>query len=126
MKFLSYQITGKGRGAKIGIPTINLKIPQNFKLKRGIYAVWVTIGDHKYQGALHYGPIPTFAQPEDNLEVILLDLTGSLENSTSMPIEIEIVKRIRPIKKFFKVEKLLKEINSDIDEAKKKLNLTKN
>lgn len=126
MKFLSYQITGKGRGAKIGIPTINLKIPQNFQLKKGIYAVWVTIGNHKYQGTLHYGPIPTFAQPEDNLEVMILDVNGKLGNLTNLPVEIEIVKRIRSIKKFSKVEKLLKKINSDIAEAKKKLNLTKN
>lgn len=125
MKFLTHQISGKGRGSKIGIPTINLKVPQDFKLGKGIYAVWVTIDKRIYQGALHYGPIPTFNQSEDSLEVMLLDVEGQLGKLTSLPVEVEIIKRIRPIIKFNRVDELLKEVRSDVAKAKKLL-LSKN
>jgi len=45
MKFKSRHIKGKGRGKKMGFPTINLKIPSNFKLEDGIYAAKVFIED---------------------------------------------------------------------------------
>ena len=37
MKFETVHITGKGRGKPMGFPTINLKIPELFKLKIGVY-----------------------------------------------------------------------------------------
>ena len=43
MQFESTHISGKGRGKPMGFPTINLKIPENFKLKNGVYAVKVSI-----------------------------------------------------------------------------------
>lgn len=119
MKFLTHQISGKGRGSKIGIPTINLKVPENLTLKSGIYAVWVTIDKHTYQGALHYGPVPTFDQSEDSLEVMLLEAKGQFRKLTPQPVEVEIVKRIRSIKKFAQVTGLLKEVESDIAKAQK-------
>ena len=75
MHIVSRQVKGKGRGKVIGFPTINLDIPSGLSLEDGIYAAWVTIGDRRYKGALHFGPIPTFDETTKSLEVFLLDAT---------------------------------------------------
>ena len=64
MQFESTHIKGKGRGKPMGFPTINLKIPENFELKDGIYAAKVVIENITFVGALHYGPVPTFSEQE--------------------------------------------------------------
>lgn len=118
MKFKSIQIKGKGRGKKIGIPTINLKIPKNFNLAFGIYAVWVTIRDKPFKGALHFGPIPQFNQTTNSLEVMLVDVSGEVPESSNSSIEVVVVKKIRDIKKFKNVVELVDQTNGDVVKAR--------
>ena len=75
MIFESTHIKGKGRGKPMGFPTINLEIPENFKLKNGIYAAKVTIENKTFVAALHYGPVPTFGDLQKSLEVYLIGVT---------------------------------------------------
>ena len=120
MKFESIHIKGKGRGKPMGFPTINLKIPDNFELKDGIYAVKVTIENKKFIGALHYGPVPTFAEQEKSLEVYLIEVTNEdligygMEDLDGKLIIIETIKYLRPIIKFKLVEELIKQIKEDV------------
>lgn len=120
MKFESTHIKGKGRGKPMGFPTINLKIPDNFELKDGIYAVKVTIENKKFIGALHYGPVPTFAEQEKSLEVYLIEVTNEdlvsygLEDLDDKPIKVGIIKYLREIIKFKLVEDLVKQIKADV------------
>jgi len=124
MIFESTHIKGKGRGKPMGFPTINLKIPDNFELKDGIYAAKVTIENKVFKGALHYGPVPTFAEQEKSLEVYLIEVTNEnlvgygMENLDGKLIIIEIIKYLRPIIKFNLVEELVKQIGEDVKEIK--------
>lgn len=121
MKFESTHIKGKGRGKPMGFPTINLKIPDYFELKDGIYAVRVNIEDKIFGGALHYGPVPTFNESEQSLEVFLLESNSDeLENLNNKIIKVEIVKYLRPVIKFNSKEELVRQINNDVNLIKSK------
>jgi len=130
MKFESTFIKGKGRGKPMGFPTINLKIPDNFELKDGIYAAKVSIENKIFKGALHYGPVPTFAEQEKSLEVYLIGLNElrlsagrqELENLNDKIIKVEIIKYLRPIIKFKRVKDLVKQIEEDVINIKKMTN----
>jgi riboflavin kinase/FMN adenylyltransferase len=124
MQFESTHITGKGRGKPMGFPTINLKIPDGFKLKEGIYAAKVTIEDKRFIGALHFGPIPTFAEQEKSLEVYLISANDDLEleNLDGKIIKVEIVKYLRKIIKFQSVSSLVKQIEADVKQIKTLIN----
>jgi riboflavin kinase/FMN adenylyltransferase len=115
MLFQSKQIRGEGRGHQVGFPTINLIIPDNLLLDEGIYASWITI-DHKvYKGALHYGAIPTFDQSKKTMEVYLLDVTDeNVPDTEDVLIEIDIVERLRGVRKFDGVESLAFQIDLDV------------
>jgi len=108
----------------MGFPTINLKIPDNFELKDGIYAAKVTIENKVFKGALHYGPVPTFAEQEKSLEVYLIEVTNEnlvgygMEDLDGKLIIIEIIKYLREIIKFKLVEDLVKQIEEDVKEIK--------
>ncbi|MEK7495115.1 MAG: riboflavin kinase [Patescibacteria group bacterium] len=124
MKFESTHITGKGRGKPMGFPTINLKILENFELKNGIYAAKVIIEDKVFQGALHYGPVPTFGDLQKSLEIYLIEITNEdlinhgLEKLDGKIIKIEIIKFLRDIIKFKLVEDLVRQIETDVKEIK--------
>ena len=124
MKFESTHIKGKGRGKPMGFPTINLKIPDNFELKEGIYATKVVIENKTFKGALHYGPVPTFNEQVKSLEVYLIGLNDyeltdyGLIDLDGKIIKVEIIKYLRPIIKFEKVEELIKQIEVDVIQIK--------
>ncbi len=115
-QFISHQVKGHGRGKTLGFPTINLKIPANFKLQAGIYAAWVTINDRKFKGALHFGPIPTFGEKKMSLEVFLIDVADIPLDITGF-IEVETVKKIRDVKKFLSPQALTNQMKKDVAEA---------
>ena len=125
MKFESTHIKGKGRGKPMGFPTINLKIPENFELKNGIYVAKVTIENKTFKGALHYGPVPTFGELQKSLEVYLIEVTNGnlisygIENLDGKIIKIEIIKFLRDIIKFKLVEELVRQIGEDVIDIKK-------
>ena len=115
MLFQSKQIRGQGRGHKVGFPTINLVVPPDFHLDDGIYAVWVVIDGRTYKGALHYGAIPTFDLKDKTMEVHLIDITDhTTPKSENLPIEIDVVERLRGVRKFDDAESLAIQIAIDI------------
>ncbi|MEK7110116.1 MAG: riboflavin kinase [Patescibacteria group bacterium] len=125
MQFESTHVSGKGRGKPMGFPTINLKIPENFELKNGIYAVKVIIEDKVFKGALHYGPVPTFGELQKSLEIYLIEITNAdlinygLENLDDKIIKVEIIKYLRDIIKFKLVEELVRQIEEDVRNIQK-------
>ena len=129
MRFSSIQIKGQGRGRTIGFPTINLQIPQDFKLQPGVYAVKVFIGDEhgsskkEFPGAMHYGPVPTFNEPMNSLEVFLID-TKDTDIPQTKNFEIETIQFVRPVQKFLSGNDLSKQIDADVTGIKKILNLS--
>lgn len=120
MIFSSCQIKGKGRGKSIGFPTINLKINSDFILPIGVYGVWIIINEKKYLGALHYGPTPTFYEKDKSLEVYLIDVED-IDSLTPLPypVIIDVIGRIRDVKKFATPKDLAAQITNDISTIRK-------
>ncbi len=118
MTFKSYQIRGDGIGAKEVVPTINLQVPHDFGLKTGIYAARASFThDHNkviYKSALHYGPRPTFGKIDISLELYIL--FPDLEKNHGEQVEVEVIKWIRPIKKFTNSTELRDQISRDVEE----------
>lgn len=122
MLFYSHQIKGIGRGRQIGCPTINLEIPKDFILDIGVYSAWVVINDKTYKGALHYGPIPTFNQIHNTMEVHLIDITDdNFPEIKGSIIELDIVEKIRDILNFSDSDELIEQIEKDIKKIKNML-----
>ena len=101
MKFQTTTITGKGRGKSLGYPTVNMFIPDEIPvvLRPGVYAARAVIKNTLYNGALYYGPIPTFGETESSLEMYFFD-TLNLYVAEGEQIEVETVKFIRGVMDF--------------------------
>ena len=53
-------IHGDKRGRDLGFPTANLRLHHSVRLRHGIYAVRVRIGESWYGGVASFGTRPTF------------------------------------------------------------------
>ncbi len=114
------KVKGKGRGKFLGYPTVNMKIPNGFAAQDGIYAARIRIGKTEYKGALHYGPIPTFADDTKSLEVFLLDTKSVSEKVLEVEkIHVDFIKWLRPIEKFGSEKELIDQIGKDVESVRK-------
>jgi riboflavin kinase/FMN adenylyltransferase len=120
---------GAGRGRTIGVPTINLPVPEERKLlpPDGVYAVWVTVesagerdGPRRYGGMMNQGPRPTFGVTERGLEVHLFDFAGELYGDT---VWVEWVRHLRGVRTFPSREALIEQLTHDRAAARTSLNL---
>ena len=69
----------------------------------------------RYQGVLNIGNNPTFGDMSRSVEAFILDFKGDIYDKD---IEVLFVDQIRPEIKFDGPEKLIAQINRDIDQAK--------
>jgi riboflavin kinase/FMN adenylyltransferase len=121
----SYRVTGtvvRGlqNGRKLGYPTANLQIADEYKLipKTGIYAVRVyshqwpqgTPARGYYHGMLSIGYNPTFEGKEQTIEVNILDFNHDIYGST---LTLEFVEYLRDEKKFNSLDDLIEAIKGD-------------
>ncbi len=113
---------GAGRGRSIGVPTINLPVPDARKLlpPDGVYAVWVSWGERRCGGMMNQGSRPTFGVAERGLEVHLFDVAESLYGETVL---VEWVRRLRDVRAFPSREALLEQLARDRAAARESLNL---
>lgn len=119
---------GAGRGRTIGIPTINLPVPDGRKLlpPDGVYAVWVTVegrgagvgGRDRYGGMMNQGSRPTFGVAERGLEVHLFEFTGDLYGETVL---VDWVRRLRDVQTFASREALVDQLARDAATARETL-----
>ncbi|MFA6307880.1 MAG: EamA family transporter [Patescibacteria group bacterium] len=109
-------IGGAGRGQRIGFPTLNFIIPDNFEHAYGIYCGFVIIGDHKHKTAFHYGPIPTFKDKRKSLEAYII--SGEYLKDIPDKISFRFVAKLRDIENFSVKDKLVENIKQDIIQAK--------
>lgn len=120
--FTTRQIKGKGRGKFLGFPTINMEAPVGFELADGVYAVWVTVAGTKFRGAMHWGPIPTFDDPQPSLEVFLLRLgERELSHADLSEISVEVVHKIRDVIHFPSIDELTRQMEKDVLEVRRVL-----
>ncbi|MCB4792395.1 MAG: riboflavin biosynthesis protein RibF [Elusimicrobia bacterium] len=122
-QFEGMPVKGRGLGRKLGFPTINLKVDPEKLLPTGVYAAWAVIGagDEKENAAawpsvVNIGTRPTFFNKGNiHSEVHLLDVKCLCPDKRTI---VALHKFIRPEKKFENIERLTKQVNLDISEAK--------
>lgn len=115
MKLTGKIISGKARGRGLGFPTLNVETQADV-LKHGVYAVRADIADRSFNGVMNYGPRPTFDEDEAIMEIHIFEFDEDIYGDT---VEIEVVERIRDIKKFAERNDLIEQIKTDIEVAKR-------
>jgi len=112
-----YAITGKvvrGQriGHKIGFPTANLEIPNEYKLitANGVYVCRVLLGNRILKGMGNIGVRPTIDHGDLTIEVHIFDFD---EDIYDKKITIQFVDRLRDEKKFENLEALKTQLAKD-------------
>lgn len=110
-------VPGDRRGASIGFPTANLRLP-DYKLlpPDGIYAAWAKAeGEEWLPAAVHLGPRPMFG-PQSVLEVHLIGGAGDLYGRH---MEVAWVRRLRSAADFSGLPALIRQISLDVRLARR-------
>lgn len=102
-------IAGEGRGRKIGVPTANLD-KTDLGIDFGVYAAWARVNEQEFAALLHFGPQKTFGG-KISTELHLKDFAGDIYGQE---VRVEIIAKIREIKKFESVYDLQKQIQIDL------------
>ena len=117
-----YTITGvvqHGRqvGRRIGVPTLNLPLPENMALPPyGVYATRVLVDGQSYIAATNIGAKPTFVDGgAPTIEPHLLDFSGDLYGKR---IHVELHKFLRPEMAFENADALREAIAENIRETR--------
>lgn len=111
-------ITGNQVGRKIGIRTANLLIDEDYHfLKKGVYAVFVTIDKIRYFGACNIGNNPSINYTEKpRLEVHILDFDQTIYEKE---ISVDFVYFLRDELFYEDKDELVKQIRQDIVDVRK-------
>ncbi len=94
-----------------------MEIPKDLKLEYGIYAALVKIADKTFKGALHFGPIPVFQDPNPSLEAFLIDMDEKNIPNLDL-ITLEPIKKLREVKNFKSSAELVRQIEQDVAQIK--------
>eukprot|EP01037_Dinobryon_pediforme_P009436 gene9436-9516_t len=111
-------IKGEQIGRTLDMPTANIKMDPSSRLRHGIYAVRVRVGEAVYGGVASYGRRPTFDNGLPLLESFLFDFSGDLYGKG---IEVAFVDWLRPELKFDSIEALKKQMHEDARLARERL-----
>lgn len=105
---------GAGRGRQLGFPTANLESIPVLVPAPGVYAGAAVIDNRRWPAAINIGPNPTFAESRMKVEAHVI---GWQESIYDRWLEVELLKRIRDVRKFGSVEDLRSQIRQDVDEC---------
>ena len=99
-------VKGKSLGRKIGYPTANLSIQEDYKLipAQGVYIVQCDMEGITTYGMMNIGTNPTVGGREQTVETYFFDFEGDLYGKK---LTIQILARIREEKHFSGVEALI-------------------
>ena len=110
-------VKGKGLGRKIGFPTANREIAEDYKLipKNGVYVIKTSIENKLVYGMMNIGMNPTVNGTKKTIEAHFFNFNNDIYNQT---LKIEFVARLRDEEKFESVELLKKQLKLDEKNAK--------
>lgn len=108
-------IKGEQRGRKIGFPTANIALDEYIRPKFGVYACRTEIDGKIYNAIANIGIKPTFGGEKELLELHIFDFDKNIYDAI---LSVELIKFIRPEKKFSAIDELKKQIESDCVKAK--------
>jgi len=110
-------IRGDDLGKKIGFPTANLSAHNEQFPPNGVYFAQATLDGEVYPGVINLGYRPTVSSEKERvLEIHLLDFDRDIYGND---LEVCFVRYLRPEKKFESVEALARQIETDVQEARK-------
>lgn len=111
-------VKGTQRGRLLGFPTANIQLDDENKAvpKNGVYVVSCSCRNENFFGIMNIGFRPTFENNEQLIiEVYLLNFNDDIYGES---ISINFIKRLRDEKKFESKEKLINQIELDVQAAK--------
>ena len=109
---------GKKLGRRIGIPTINMILPEHKLLPpNGVYVTEVLVDGKTYMGVTNVGCKPTVS--EDRVIGVETYIDDFNQDVYGEKIVVSFLEFIRPEMKFASVEELKKQMNTDIQVARK-------
>lgn len=103
-------VHGDKRGRELGFPTANIRIDPNCRLRHGVYAVRIGIGNERYDGVANFGRRPMFDTGVVLLEVFLFDFAGDLYGKM---LDVAFISWIRPEEKFASIDRLIQQMKED-------------
>lgn len=111
-KLIGKIIHAKGLGKKMGYPTANLRLIDNFVIpKFGVYDTDIIIKGKKYKASTNIGTNPTVEHDGIKIEAHILDFYEDIYGEI---VELELLDFVRPELKFNSVEELFEQIAKDV------------
>lgn len=113
---LSEVVHGNAFGRTIGVPTINMLIPEGkVMFPNGVFATGVLIDDKIYHGMTNIGVKPTVGRENPlGAETYILNFSGDLYGKIC---KVEFYQFLRKEKKFNSIEELKEQIAKDVQMA---------
>ena len=104
-------VHGKGRGAKLGFPTVNLQGIEALLPGQSVYAGRAWVAGRAWPAAVNIGPNCTFHEDAIKVEAHLI---GADEDFYDSQVEIEFFQRLRAPKMFESPQRLVEQVKNDI------------
>jgi riboflavin kinase/FMN adenylyltransferase len=120
----STQARGRGIGARLLVPTVNLA-PYDGQLPAfGVYVTRLTVGGRTFQAVTNVGNRPTFGEASFAVESHILNFEP-IDINDQTPIEVEFLLRLRGEQEWSTPEALKAQIFKDVAKAKRYFQLMK-
>ncbi len=118
-------VRGADRGSKLGFPTANVERIDTLLPPDGIYAgearIEKELAEKTYPAAISLGTNPTFNEQGLKVEAYLLDFQGDLYGRS---LQIDFLARLRDTVKFNSVAELIAQMDRDVAETRRIVNVT--
>jgi riboflavin kinase/FMN adenylyltransferase len=118
--------TGRGIGARLTVPTINLAPYPELLPANGVYVTTMRVGDELFEAVTNAGNRPTFGEDSFSVETYLLNYDPANQPLTltpETPLELTFLRRIREERKFATPDALKAQIMQDVSKAKRYFHL---
>ena len=111
-KLIGEIIHAKGLGKKMGYPTANLKLIDNFVIPRyGVYDTDIIINGERFKASTNIGTNPTVEHDGIKIEAHILDFDRDIYGEI---VDLELLDFVRPELKFDSIEELFDQIAKDV------------
>lgn len=112
-------IHGNEIGRTLRFPTVNQAIPEKTVLPRfGVYLTEVEVFGKTYRGVSNVGVKPTVGNKEPLIETHILDFSGDLYGES---LKVKLIKFLREEKKFASLNELKRQVDFDIQNARREV-----
>jgi riboflavin kinase/FMN adenylyltransferase len=115
---------GRGIGARLVVPTVNLAAYDGLLPAFGVYITRLTVGERRFQSVTNVGDRPTFGAASFAVESYILDFEP-VDLNEQTPLELEFLLRLRPETEWPSPEALKAQIFKDVAKAQRYFRLAR-